>query len=352
MRRAQPPEAGSERRSLSLASHVHTPVDSLLPEQWWDFSVADIAALTPVQLLRWPLLADLDIEIGLKRDDLLHPYLSGNKFYKLFGHIAAYRKSAMPRWLTFGGPYSNHLIAFAAASTHLAIPAVAVIRGERPRVLSSTLADVQAMGTELRFVSRSEYRQKQDAQWLDRLRTQVGDFYCVPEGGSGVLGASGCADWVAQALLMAPWRPTALCLAAGTGCSAAGALTAAEAPTVHAYLSLKGSDTDNAEFAAGISSLAAKLARQRALQRHLPALVLESNYHCGGYARFPHELRNFMLDTERQLGVLLDPVYTAKLFYGIAAQVRAGVWPRGSRLLLLHTGGLQGRRGFAGLSPA
>lgn len=322
---------------------------SMLPEHWWDCSVAEIAAVTPVQRLDWALLQNMDIEVAIKRDDMLHPHLSGNKFYKLFGHISAYRRSGLPRWLSFGGAYSNHLLAFAAASAQLAIPAVAVIRGERPKALSPTLIDVEAMGVELLFVSRDDYRHREDPCWLGGLRARIGDFYCVPEGGSGVLAARGCAAWVKQSLAMAPWIPTALCLAAGTGCSSAGALSVAGGPPVHAYLALKGSTANTAGFAAGVRALAAQVRSEDTQQRHVPAFYLESNYHCGGYARFPQQLQDFMLDFERELGVPLDPVYTAKMLYGIAEQARAGKWPQGSRLLLLHTGGLQGRRGYAAL---
>lgn len=324
--------------------HPHNPV--LLPQRWWECPVEDIASLAPVQVLQWPLLSECGIELAVKRDDLLHPFLSGNKFYKLFGHLQAYRRSTCGHWLTFGGAYSNHLHAFAAASAQLGIPATAVIRGERPPQLSPTLADVSAMGVRLKFVSRSEYRLKNDRQWLTHLRSELGDFYCVPEGGDGALGAAGCAAWLKQTLAMSPWRPSAICLAAGTGCSAAGVLGAAGDIPVRAYLSLKGSAADNEEFADNMITLAKKVATGGGTPS---ALTLETNYHCGGYARFPDFLRHFMLGFEQLTGVPLDPVYTAKLFWGIAAQAQAGEWPRGTRLLVLHTGGLQGRRGFSGI---
>lgn len=319
---------------------------NLLPQRWWEYPIEDIAALAPVQKLQWPQLQERGIELAIKRDDLLHPLLSGNKFYKLFAHIQAFKQSHHTQWLTFGGAYSNHLHAFAAVSAQLGIPATAVIRGERPKQLSPTLVDALDMGVALRFVSRSDYRLKHDSQWLNDLRRVIGDFYCIPEGGDGPEGALGCAAWLRQTLAVSPWRPSAICLAAGTGCSAAGVLSAAGEVPVHAYLALKGCTTENEKFAANILHLAKQIDQS---PDNTSVLTLESGYHCGGYARFPDFLRTFMLDFERQTGVFLDPVYTAKLFWGLAAQAQAGFWPSGTRLLVMHTGGLQGRRGFFGL---
>lgn len=321
----------------------------VLPPRWWTRTIAEIAALTPVQPLLWPELNDLGIELAIKRDDRLDSFLSGNKFYKLFGHINAYRESSHIQWLTFGGAFSNHLHAFAAASAQLEIPAVAVIRGERPAVLSATLKDAAELGVRLEFVSRASYRRQHQQEWLARLQNELGDFYCVPEGGSGPLGALGCAQWAQQSLAMSPWTPTAICLPAGTGCSAAGVLSAAGDVPVHAYLSLKGTEAEGRAFAADISTLALQIAKLQGNDRQLPALILECNYHCGGYARFPDYLRDFMLAFEAQSDIRLDPIYTAKMAWGILAQARSGAWPTGSRLLILHTGGLQGRRGFSGL---
>lgn len=319
---------------------------SLLPQRWWQHPIDDIAALAPVQRLQWPHLQERGIEVAVKRDDLLHPLLSGNKFYKLFGHIRAFEQSQHTQWLTFGGAYSNHLHAFAAVSEQLGIPAIAIVRGERPARLSPTLVDAIEMGVHLEFVPRSDYRLNRNSQWLIGLKRKFGDFYCIPEGGDGVAGALGCAAWSQKAIAMSPWRPSAICLAAGTGCTSAGVLSTAGDIPVHAYSALKGDISANEGFAANIVYLAKQLGREMDIP---PVLALESSYHCGGYARFPDVLRTFMLDFEWQTNVPLDPVYTAKLFWGVAAQAQAGRWPRGSRLLVLHSGGLQGRRGFVGL---
>lgn len=328
---------------------VNVSSSGVLPARWWERSVTEIASLTPVQRLQLPELAENNVEVAIKRDDQLDPFLSGNKFYKLFGHVRAFLESTHTQWLTFGGAFSNHLHAFAAASAQLGIPAIAVIRGEKPATLSATLADVERLGVRLKFVTRSDYRLKDQSAWITRLKEELGDFYCVPEGGSGLLGAQGCALWTQQALAMSPWRPTALCLSAGTGCSTAGVLSAADGVPVHSYLSIKGTEADRESFTADVTAQAQKIAEMRGNRYQMSALRLECNYHCGGYARFPSYLREFLVDFEARTGLLLDPVYTAKLFWGVVGQVRAGVWPSGAKLLILHTGGLQGRRGINGL---
>lgn len=323
----------------------------LLPQCWWQHHAANIATLAPVQRLHWPLLQERGIEIAVKREDMLHGVLSGNKFYKLLGHLRAFQQSGLPRWLTFGGAFSNHLHAFGGASQALDVPAIAVVRGEPTVTLSPTLADVKACGVQLKFVSRSDYRRRDDAAWLQLLREELGDFYCVPEGGGGPAGAAGSAQWLRGAMKLAPWQPSAICLAAGTGCSAAGVLSASGGIPVHAFLALKGTSRQYQDFAVQTQALAKQVTPANKILSKAPALVLESNYHCGGYARFPQYLREFMLDVEQQQGLPLDPVYTAKMFWGIAEKARAGLWPPGSRLLVLHSGGLQGRRGFAELCP-
>lgn len=328
---------------------VNSHPRDLLPECWWQHDAATIATLAPVQRLHWPLLQKRGVEIAVKREDLLHGVLAGNKFYKLLGHLTAFQRSGLAKWLTFGGAFSNHLHAFAGASHTLGVPAIAVVRGEPAATLSPTLADAKAYGVHLKFVSRSDYRRRDDKAWQQDLREELGDFYCVPEGGGGAAGALGCAHWLRGAIKQAPWQPTAICLAAGTGCSTAGVLSASNGVPVHAFLAVKGTAAQYKDFAVQTRALANQVTAPNQTPAKEPTLVLESNYHCGGYARFPQYLRDFMLDVERQLGLPLDPVYTAKLFWGIAEKARAGLWPPGSRLLVLHSGGLQGRRGFEGL---
>lgn len=316
----------------------------LLPEDWWRLSLADVAALAPVEIVNWSLAGACGIQVAIKREDMLHPQLGGNKFYKLAGHLADFRRSGASRLLSFGGAYSNHLYALAAAGRDLQIPTVGIIRGEKPRALSPTLSDAQACGMELVFVPRTAYRQKSDPNWLNQLNASFPNAFVIPEGAGDSLGAAGCRVWAAVAAREAPWSPDVICVATGTGGTAAGVLAAEASPAVCAFLALKGRAEEIADMETAIVTRASALSRKDPLQ--LPSFLLESNYSCGGYARFPVDLRRFMADFEVETGVPLDPVYTAKMFWGIAHKARAGHWRPGTRILVLHSGGLQGRRGF------
>lgn len=319
----------------------------MLPPDWSDLPLSRVAQLAPLQLLHWPLLNDLGIEIAVKREDLLHPQLGGNKFYKLHGHLAAFRQSGASALLSFGGAFSNHLYALAAAGQALAVPTVGIVRGERLQRLSPTLADAAAMGMQLEFVPRAQYRHKDEPEWQAQLRARFKDAYCLPEGAGDVTGAAGCAVWTRQTLSLSPSRPHLICLAAGTGGTAAGVLAASPVPVV-GFLALKGRAEELAAMRHKILAQAETVVAPNSSERGpLPSLFLESNYHCGGYAKFPLELREFTARFEADTGLPLDPVYTAKLFWGIAHKARSGHWQPGTRILVLHTGGLQGRRGFA-----
>lgn len=313
-------------------------------QQWSQRPLSAIAQLAPVQLLHWPLMERHGVAIALKREDLLHPQLGGNKFYKLHGHLRRHQNHSSQPILSFGGAYSNHLYALAAAGRLYGFPTIGVVRGDRPQCLSPTLADAERWGMRLHFVSRAAYRQKHSAAFIQGLQSKYGPFYSVPEGAGDQAGAEGCVTWAQGALALAPWRPTAVCVAAGTGATLAGVLAGSGGVDVYGFSVLKGRPTETQELRHKVLALAQSVGSQPPKQ--LPALHLESDYHCGGYARFPLYLREFAAELEQQLAVPLDPVYTAKLFWGVAQKVLCGEFPSGSRLLLLHTGGLQGRRGY------
>jgi 1-aminocyclopropane-1-carboxylate deaminase len=309
--------------------------------------LADVARLAPVQRLNWQLAEECGLEVVMRREDLLHPRLGGNKFYKLAGHIDAFRRSGAHCLLSFGGAFSNHLYALAAAGHELGIPTVGIVRGERPKSLSPTLQDAADQGMELVFISRAEYRRKADPQWLAQLRHRFADAYVIPEGGGDALGSTGCMAWATAAAAASPWRPDVICVAAGTGGTAAGVLAAGVSAQVEAFLVLSGTSAEVADMQTEIVTRACTLTAKERVK--LPSFHLETNYACGGYARLPSPLRHFMAAFEEETGVPLDPVYTAKMMWGIAHKAREGQWPPGTRILVLHSGGLQGRRGFPAL---
>lgn len=339
--------ASTHSKVRQTQSDLTLPVTPLLPPAWEHRALEDIARLAPVQLLNWRLAAERGLQVAVRREDLLHPHLGGNKFYKLAGHLDAFRNSGARRLLSFGGAFSNHLYALAATGHELGIATVGIVRGEKPQTLSPTLQDATELGMELVFISRAEYRRKADPQWLAELHDRFPDAYVVPEGAGDARGSAGCMVWAAAAAAASPWRPDVICVAAGTGGTAAGVLAANVSEEVEAFLVLSGTPAEITDMETEIVTRACGLAAKE--RTGLPSFHLESNYSCGGYARLPPELRQFIGAFEAETGMPLDPVYTAKMMWGIAHKAQQGQWQPGTRILVLHSGGLQGRRGFPAL---
>lgn len=285
-------------------------------------------------------LANTGIELLVRRDDLVDPQLSGNKFYKLFFNLHAARGRGFTRLLSFGGAHSNHLHALAAAGDRYGFNTLGVVRGERPARLSPTLSDAEVWGMQLIFVSRAAYRNKTDAQFHAELRTQYGDFYLIPEGGANVAGAQGM-QVVGRALegqLRGDY--TAVCIACGTGTSLAGLAAGIDtAKPAIGFSVLKG--------AGDLGNSIATTYRELGVSASAENWRLVSGFHSGGYGKkHPLNIAQFWRDFERDTGIPLDPIYTVKMFWGIVSLARQGYWPRGSRIVAIHSGGLQGRRGF------
>lgn len=301
-----------------------------------------------LQPLDWGLARSKDVEMFVRRDDLIDSACSGNKFYKLFYNLHAAKTAGYKKLLSFGGAYSNHIYALAATGAEYGFDTVGVIRGERPARLSATLIDAERMGMKLHFVSRTEYRSKdagspEDYGALLELLTRThGDFYLIPEGGANAEGMQGSSvmGWaVAQQLAALPERLTQVCLACGTGNTLAGVASglAAIDVGVTGFSVLKGE-----------GDLGARIRRQQTVMANQSSnWRLISGYHGGGYARkLPFLLHQFGHEFEASNGLKLDPVYTLKMLWGVAQLMQQDYWPQGSRLVLIHTGGMQGRRGF------
>jgi 1-aminocyclopropane-1-carboxylate deaminase len=299
----------------------------------------------PLQKLQWDLAKQKGVEVLVRRDDLIDTHLSGNKFYKLFYNLHAAQKLGHTQLLSFGGAYSNHIYALAAAAKLYGFKSIGVIRGERPSQLSPTLLDAEAWGMQLHFVSRADYREKNAQELLGILNVRYGDFFEIPEGGANSYGVMG-----AKVLGAAIWQQvksdyTAVCVACGTANTLAG---------LAAGLAQDESSKHLAGRALGFSVLkgegdlgAQVIHHQKAIDCETSNWRLMSGFHGGGYAKkLPDYLRQFMCDFERETHLKLDPVYTLKMCWGVAQLLAQNYWPRGSRLILVHTGGLQGRRGF------
>ncbi|WP_324672543.1 1-aminocyclopropane-1-carboxylate deaminase/D-cysteine desulfhydrase [Hymenobacter sp. GOD-10R] len=289
-----------------------------------------------LQELVEPVAQQRGVRLLLLRDDLAHPDLPGNKWRKLKYNLLAAREQGHTTLLTFGGAYSNHLAAVAAAGRLYGFHTVGLVRGEEHLPLNPTLAQAAADGMALHYLDRATYRHKQEPAFLATLQREIGSAYMVPEGGSNVLALPGCAELVTE--LAAQTDFDALCVACGTGGTLAGLLTGL-AGTRHAVgvAALKGGSFLQTD----IDTLT-----QMATGTSYTNWSLQTDYHFGGYASFSPELMLFIRRFQASHGVLLDPLYTGKLLFGVLQLIDQGYFATGSTVVAVHTGGLQGWRGF------
>jgi len=264
------------------------------------------------------------LTLSVLRLDKIHPLVSGNKWFKLRYYLEEAKQQGNRTIITWGGAWSNHLLATAAACRINRLRSVGIIRGEEATSLSPTLILAKELGMELVFISRSAYQAKQLPTGL-----ATGDHYTIPEGGSGDMGVKGAATIMD---LFAKETFTHICCASGTGTMAAGLVKAA-LPTNH------------------IVSISV-LKNNHALEENISLLVPGKNnsftvihdHHFGGYAKHKPELLAFMNEFYRQTSIPTDFVYTGKLFYGVNDLVKKDFFAPGSKLLIIHSGGLQGNQ--------
>ncbi|MVN76841.1 pyridoxal-phosphate dependent enzyme [Hymenobacter sp. HMF4947] len=278
------------------------------------------------------------VRLLLWRDDLLYPDLPGNKARKLKYNLLHARAEGHTRLLTFGGAYSNHLAAVAAAGRLYQFATVGLVRGEPHYPLNPTLARCTADGMQLHYLDRNTYRRRAEPAFLAELLRQHGPAYPLPEGGTNVLALRGVAELIGE--LRQHTDFDAVAVAAGTGGTLAGlALGLAEAAYPARALgvaALKGGGFLQAEVAALLTAASAP---------PTPCEV-HTDYHFGGYAKYSAELVAFIQGFEAQFGVLLDPIYTGKLLFGVLDLIGKGHFASGSTVVAVHTGGLQAWAGW------
>jgi 1-aminocyclopropane-1-carboxylate deaminase/D-cysteine desulfhydrase-like pyridoxal-dependent ACC family enzyme len=262
----------------------------------------------------------------LKRDDLIHPDIPGNKWRKLKYNLLVAREQGYSRLLTFGGAYSNHIRATAAAGHYLDLPTIGVIRGEEHVPLNWSLSYAAGLGMRLSYMDRTTYRRKHEPDIIAGLRENHGNFYLLPEGGSNALAVRGCAELPAELGI----EFDVICCPVGTGGTLAG-VAAGLSPKQRArgFAVLKGG-----QF------LADEVAE---LQRQGYGVVttnwsIEYDFHFGGFAKSTPDLRSFIDDFGRRHRLRLDWVYVAKMMYGVFALVERGVFAPESVLVAVVTG--------------
>ncbi|SDY09743.1 1-aminocyclopropane-1-carboxylate deaminase [Micromonospora pattaloongensis] len=280
---------------------------------------------SPLEELADDRLASHGVRVLLKRDDLIHPDVPGNKWRKLKYNLQAAREQGHRVLLTFGGAYSNHIRAVAAAGYYFGFSTIGVIRGEEHLPLNPSLAYAEQRGMRLTYVDRTTYRMKHDQAVTDALRDQFGDFYLVPEGGSNALALRGCAELVGEINT----DFDVICCAAGTGGTLAGiAVGLPPGKQAVGFSALKGGDF----LADDVRRL------QHDYGRETSNWSVETGFHFGGFARRTNDLDNFINDFSRRHKIQLDRVYVGKMMFGLFSLVALGRFAPGTVVVVVITG--------------
>lgn len=268
-----------------------------------------------------------EIELYVKREDLLHSEISGNKFRKLKYNFQKAKQLGFSKVLTFGGAYSNHIAATAAAGRLSGIQTIGIVRGEEIKEVfksNPTLLKAYNDGMQFEFVSRAAYREKNEEAHLERLKEKYTDAYIIPEGGTNTLAVTGCQEILKPDDVIFD----VIACAVGTGGTIAGLInTANKNQRVIGFPALKGDflKEDIRKFVGKNENWELNLA-----------------YHFGGYGKMTRELMNFIEQFKQDTGILLDPVYTSKMMFGLLDLIEQAYFEKGTKILAIHTGGLQG----------
>ncbi|WP_111809109.1 1-aminocyclopropane-1-carboxylate deaminase/D-cysteine desulfhydrase [Aeromonas allosaccharophila] len=285
---------------------------------------------SPLQRLHHPLLTRYDVELWCKRDDLIHPAISGNKWRKLKYHLLHASEHGKQHLLSFGGAYSNHIHALAAAGYQTGLRTTGIIRGEADAVSNTTLRDARRWGMDLVFVDRQSYRRRQDPDWLAQF--DAPDTLIVPEGGSSPLAIPGVAELVGEV----PFSPDLWVLPCASGGTLAGLIAGKrDREQILAIAVLKGGDF-----------IADEVCRLHPAAASIPGWRIALDHHDGGYAKFSPALWQWVEDFSATTDLPLEPIYSGKAMWGLFHELAAGRIAPGSKIVFIHTGGMQGLAGL------
>ena len=282
-----------------------------------------------------PILEEKKVTLFIKREDLIHPFVSGNKFRKLKYNLQEAKKLKKKALLTFGGAYSNHIAATAVAGKLGGFKTFGIIRGDElgknlKETLeeNATLREAHKNGMKFHFVSRELYRQKSSFGFIEKMKNKWGDFYVIPEGGTNCLAVDGCEEILTKEDSEFDY----ICSAVGTGGTIAGLIKSLKKhQKVIGFPALKG------------NFLSEEIKKYTVKNNNWS---LQKAYHFGGYAKYNEELITFINDFKKETTILLDPVYTAKMIFGILDLIRKDTFTEGTKILAIHTGGIQAIAGF------
>jgi 1-aminocyclopropane-1-carboxylate deaminase len=297
------------------------------------------------QSINHRLCAEHNISLDVKRLDMLHPLVNGNKWFKLKYNLERTLASDHRTLVTFGGAWSNHIHATAAAGALSGVRTIGIIRGEEPKQLSTTLQFAKEQGLELHFVSRLDYEERNTEEFKAWLHDRYGSFHLVPEGGSNYYGVNGCMEILSDSDMQ---NYTHIACACGTGATLAGMLISAKSNLAFiGFSALKGGDFLHDEVVKHIEYF---LMDRTLAEEYRSQFTIETDYHFGGYGKWNDQLVSFIQRIEHEHQLPLDQVYTGKALFGLLQRIEKGLLPAGSKILFIHSGGLQGRLGCAPLS--
>jgi len=288
----------------------------------------------PLPQITHPDLKRAEVKLFLLREDLHHSTISGNKWRKLKYNLIEAKKLSHHTLLTFGGAYSNHIHATAAAGKEFGFKTIGLIRGEKHERLNPTLRAAQDWGMRLQYVSRNEYKLRELPEFVEGLKSKFGKFYLLPEGGTNYLAVQGCAEMV----LGVKENFDYWCVSCGTGGTLVGIIQGLQGQAkIIGFSALK-----NGGFLRGnVSTLLGEFGAEN---HHNWEINVDN--HFGGYAKFTRGLIDFINQFKTRHQIPLDPIYTGKMMCGIFGLARQSYFPKNSRVLAIHTGGIQGITGF------
>lgn len=285
---------------------------------------------TENQEIHLPLLTKKNVSLFIKREDLIHPLISGNKFRKLKYNLTEAKTRGFDTLLTFGGAFSNHIAATAYAGKKYGFKTIGIIRGNELSEKwneNPTLKLAYEHGMRFNFISRYDYQKKDNPSYIENLEAEFGPFYLLPEGGTNVFAIRGCEEILST--LDADFN--VVCCSVGTGGTLAGITN-----SLHSEQQVLGFPALKGDF------LKEDIRKFTAKENW----KLHNEYHFGGYAKVTEDLVRFINDFRQKTGIPLDPIYTGKLIFGILDLVKKDYFPPKTTILAIHTGGLQGVAGM------
>lgn len=283
------------------------------------------------------IFKEKNIEVFLQRDDLIHPIISGNKWRKLRYNIEKATQLNKTTILTFGGAHSNHLHATAEACRLANLNSIGIVRGED--IQSNTLNECRKNNMKLHFINREEYRMHNSKEYLNHLHETFDYPYIIPQGGDNYYGTLGCMEIIKNTPIQADY----IFVASGTGTTSSGILLQSkETQKVYSVPALKGGFM-NDEIKNNLQNF---LHNKEITEEYCERLVVLDNYHFGGFAKKSDEIIHFCQEFYTKHNIKLDPIYTSKMMFALYDQIKKNLIPENSKILAIHTGGLQGIKGY------